>query len=717
MPQLSITQLPQAAALTGAESVPIVQNGVTVQTTTAQISGTPNLAYSFVTATATPALGQGRRLVVGSGLNLQDNGAGSTLSISMNGAASQLNSAGTGIVVKTGTNSITTTSIAVGNGLSIVNADGISGSPTISLGTFLSNVQSASAGTGLLSVNGGLATPRSIDAVANQTSISNANGASGNPTVGLASNPVLPGTGSVTFPSGTTAQRPASPSVGMMRYSTTLNTLETYTPTGWQTFSTGSGVSSFSTTLSGLTPSTASTGNVVLGGILNPDSGGTGASGLTGYVYANGSGAMTSSTIIPTSALSASSITINGSSVSLGGSVTVTATSTGTLTIGSGLTGGTYNGSSNVTIALASNSLTIGSTSVSLGGTASTISGLTTLTLTQDPTSALQAATKQYVDAAASNIHYHAPCNYATTADLGTITYSNGASGIGATITKTAPFATLAIDGSSPAVNDRILVKNQTSGSQNGVYTVTSVGSGSVGWVLTRATDYDQPGAGYNEVNPGDSLFIISGTINNNTTWTQTTPAPITIGTTSLTFIQTSGAGSYTAGTGLTLVGTQFSISNTSVSASSYGSASQVATFTVNAQGQLTAAGNTSIAIGAGAITSGTLGVSKGGTGISTVSTGGLLYASAPDTWAALAVGTSGYVLTAGSAVPQWAAQSTLSVGNASTTTTAATTTNATFYVSLKSASSGSVADQVSTSITANPSTGSMTAGINGGAF
>jgi hypothetical protein len=121
---------------------------------------------------------------------------------------------------------------------------------------------------------------------------------------------------------------------------------------------------------------------------------------------------------------------------------------------------------------------------------------------------------------------------------LGAVTYSNGTSGVGATLTKTTPFATLSIDGASPTVGQRILVKSQTTTLQNGVYTVTNVGSGVAGWVLTRATDYDQTA----EINAGDAFYIIAGSTLANTTWVQQTPSPVTVGTTAITFIQFGGS-------------------------------------------------------------------------------------------------------------------------------------------------------------------------------
>ena len=97
MAQVSITQLPQAQALTGTESVPIVQNGVTVQTTTGAISGAGALNYPFLTVGSTAGLSDARYLAVATGLALTDGGAGSTLQINMTGAAASLNSASTGM--------------------------------------------------------------------------------------------------------------------------------------------------------------------------------------------------------------------------------------------------------------------------------------------------------------------------------------------------------------------------------------------------------------------------------------------------------------------------------------------------------------------------------------------------------------------------------------------------------------------------------------------
>ena len=104
-----------------------------------------------------------------------------------------------------------------------------------------------------------------------------------------------------------------------------------------------------------------------------------------------------------------------------------------------------------------------------------------------DPTQAQDAATKSYVDATSSGLDVKSACLYATTAALPAVTYANGSSGVGATLTANAN-AALSVDGASPSVDDRILVKDQAAQAQNGIYTVTATGSGSAVFVLTRAT-------------------------------------------------------------------------------------------------------------------------------------------------------------------------------------------------------------------------------------
>lgn len=143
--------------------------------------------------------------------------------------------------------------------------------------------------------------------------------------------------------------------------------------------------------------------------------------------------------------------------------------------------------------------------------------------------------TQTYNAGSATGFTYNS-ATYATTAAL-TVVYANGASGVGATLTNAGAMAAFSVDGASPAVNTRVLVKDQASTFQNGIYTVTTVGSGAVNWVLTRATDYDQIA----EITAGSLVSISAGTVNATTSWLQT--ATVTaIGTDPVTYNQFSYA-------------------------------------------------------------------------------------------------------------------------------------------------------------------------------
>ena len=188
------------------------------------------------------------------------------------------------------------------------------------------------------------------------------------------------------------------------------------------------------------------------------------------------------------------------------------------------------------------------------------------LTNLADPVSDQDAATKYYVDTVAQGLDVKASVKVATTAN---ITLAG----------------TQTIDGVTVSVGDRVLVKNQTAQADNGIYVVASGA-----WARSAdANTWDELVSAY--------TFVEEGSTYADTGWVCTINAGGTLGVTAITWSQFSGAGTYLAGTGLTLSGNTFSITNTAVTAGSYGSASETLTATVNAQGQLTALAETAIAI------------------------------------------------------------------------------------------------------------------------
>jgi len=273
--QVTILQLPAAGAITGTESVPIVQNGVTVQTTAAAISASPSQPYTYLTVSQTPQLANSRYVGATNGLSVTDGGAQGLFNITTTGALLSLVNSSTGFQVKTSSTALTNRSIAVsGVGLSIADGSGVSGDPTVSLSGQVLNFANASFNGLVVLSTGGNVTSATITGTGNQIDVANGTGVSGNPTLSISNNPIVPGTGGMVLPVGTTGQRGSSTD-GNLRYNTTTTTFEGYANGAWGSIVSGVGVGSISFGSTGLTPSTAATGIITVAGTLAIANGGT----------------------------------------------------------------------------------------------------------------------------------------------------------------------------------------------------------------------------------------------------------------------------------------------------------------------------------------------------------------------------------------------------------------------------------------------------------
>jgi len=304
-------------------------------------------------------------------------------------------------------------------------------------------------------------------------------------------------------------------------------------------------------------------------------------------------------------------------------------TSTGNLTIDS--QGGTVTIDDNLTIS-ASKTIDMGANRI---------------TSIADPTAAQDAASKAYVDAVKTGLDIKDSCTVATTADDTGLTYANGTAGVGATLTNDGN-EVYAVDGVNLTLNMRVLVKDQSPATENGIYYVSTAGAGGATLVLTRALDANQPA----ELTGGSFTFVEQGTTQaeNGYVFTHNGEPTFGAGNTDLTVAQFSGAGQVIAGTGLTKSGNTINaVGSTTIRANadtlevkSTATAGQVlrSTGTANAAavyGQLDLANSNAV--------TGIAAVANGGTGVNTIGANQLMTGDGTSAVNLIAVGTSGMVL------------------------------------------------------------------------
>ena len=671
MSNVTIPNLPSVTSLSGSSQLQVVQNGTSYRATAQQIANLNANGGTVTSITAQNPLSGGTITTSGT-IGLNNNGVTNTYLAQMPGYTVKGNNTSGSAQPIDMTAAQFISAFGVGTVTSIATGSGLSGGPITTTGTISIAATGVTSGTygsasavPVLTINS-----QGQITVASNTNISipsgQVSGLGTMATQNASSVAITGGNINGTTIGGTT---PAEATFTALTATGTTN-LGTIASGAWNGTAiailyggTGATTASGARTNLGAAASGANSDITSLTGLTTPLAETEGGTGYGSYTTGDILYASSSTTLARLNDVATGNALISGG-VGVApsyGKIGLTTHVSGTLPVANGGTGATTltgylvgNGTSAVTAVstipnagLTNSSITIGSTAISLGASTSTLSGLTTVTVTQDPVSALQLSTKQYVDgqvASVSNTTYHTAAAAATTANL-TATYNNGTAGVGATLTNSGAQAAFAVDGYTASLNDRILVKDMTTAAYNGIYTVTAVGSGATNWVLTRATDFNTVGTGPNYIETGAGVFVSGGTTWGSTSWVMNTTGTITVGSTSLVWVQTSSAGN----------------------------------FTVSAP--ITKTGNT--------IGLGTVGVANGGTGLTTLTAYGLLYAATTSSVGQISPSTTGYPLlsTGASSAPAFGQLSltagvtgTLPIGNGGTGTATTFTTGSVVF-------------------------------------